>query len=106
MHDADADLRRDIALFRYGLDRRPGPAAARRSGLPRLINRIAHYALSACALANENRVTAEHLPARPRTNCSPDRSRPRTAACWPMPRPAPSSASAATPAPAALDLSV
>ena len=36
----------------------------------------------------------------PSTNCAPDRSRPRTAACWPMPRPAPSSASAATPAPA------
>ena len=30
-------------------------------GLPQLINRIAHYALSACALANEHRVTAEHL---------------------------------------------
>lgn len=30
-------------------------------GMPRLINRIAHYALSACALANERRVTAEHL---------------------------------------------
>jgi len=30
-------------------------------GLPRLINRIAHYALSACALADARCVTAEHL---------------------------------------------
>ena len=30
-------------------------------GLPRQINRIAHYALSATALANSHRVTAEHL---------------------------------------------
>ena len=30
-------------------------------GLTRLINRIAHYALSACALADARCVTAEHL---------------------------------------------
>ena len=30
-------------------------------GLPRQINRIAHYALSACALDNAHTVTAEHL---------------------------------------------
>lgn len=30
-------------------------------GLPRQINRIAHYALSACALDNARSVTAEHL---------------------------------------------
>ena len=30
-------------------------------GLPRLINRIAHYALSAAALANARTVDAEHL---------------------------------------------
>ena len=30
-------------------------------GLPRQINRIAHYALSACALGNAHSVTAEHL---------------------------------------------
>ena len=30
-------------------------------GLPRLINRIAHYALSAAALNNARTITAEHL---------------------------------------------
>ena len=30
-------------------------------GLPRQINRIAHYTLSACALGNAHSVTAEHL---------------------------------------------
>ena len=30
-------------------------------GLPRQINRIAHYALSSCALGNAHSVTAEHL---------------------------------------------
>ena len=30
-------------------------------GLPQEINRIAHYALSACALGNAHAVTAEHL---------------------------------------------
>ena len=30
-------------------------------GLPRLINRIAHYALTAAALGNARTVTAEHL---------------------------------------------
>ena len=29
--------------------------------MPRLINRIAHYALTAAALANARTVTAEHL---------------------------------------------
>ena len=30
-------------------------------GMPRLINRIAHYALTAAALGNARTVTAEHL---------------------------------------------
>ena len=45
---------------------RPPPASSNprlhaSRGLPQEINRIAHYALSACALGNAHAVTAEHL---------------------------------------------
>ena len=68
-------------------------------GLPRLINRTAHYALTAAAAQGTRTVTAEHLEHSPSRSCACDPRAPALTSRTQRRAPPPSSASSSTTSP-------